>query len=112
WRILLLMFGCCFLLAGPVQAQTRSIQEFLSHQENFEKFTLTDYDWRLEGRFSLISGTTMTFPHCPVPFLLTEEMVRNRGTTGVVEVTGRLVKIEGKVVFRVTSIASRPKDTE
>ncbi len=111
-RALLLAAATLFLLTGNLQAQVRSIQEFLNHQENFEKFTLTDYDWRLEGRFSIISGTTMTFPHCPVQFILTEEMVRNRGTTGVVEITGRLVKEDGKVVFKVASIASRPKDTE
>lgn len=88
------------------------MEEFLQYKDKWEEFTLTDYEWRLEGRVSFVIGTSMTLTNCPMSFVLTEEMVRSRGNTGVVEVTGRITKGDGKLVFRATSLASRPKDRD
>jgi len=109
----LLVISCWGLVwSPPLMAQARSIQEFLQYQEKWEEFTLTEYDWHLEGRFALISGDQMTFTHCPLPILITEEMSRNRGNTGVVEVTGQIVRHNGKLAFRAKSLKSIPRDRD
>lgn len=107
---LTVLVGICF--SSVTYAQARSIEEFLQQKENWEEFTLIDYEWRLEGRFAFVSGTTMTFPHCTMPFHIPDDIVRNRGSTGAVELTGRIAKVDGKLVFRVNSITSRPKDRD
>ncbi|SFI28023.1 hypothetical protein [Planctomicrobium piriforme] len=102
------------LLATPAsaQAEARSIQEFMTYQEKWPEFVLSGYVWQLEGRYAVISGNTLTFPQCPLTFLLTSDQVRSRGNTGVVEVKGKLAREDNKLVFRVDSLLSRPKDLE
>lgn len=101
-----------FLSSSNLFAQARSIEEFLQHKDNWDDFVLTDYVWSLEGRYAIVSGNTMTFPHCPMTFLITPEQAANRGTTGVVEVKGRIEKESEKFVFRVQSLISRPRDKD
>ncbi|WP_437191741.1 hypothetical protein [Planctomicrobium sp. SH527] len=109
-----LLIAGLFLLvtSSSAFAQARSIEEFLQHKENWDDFVLTDYVWSLEGRYAIVSGNTMTFPHCPLTFLMTPELAENRGTTGVVEIKGKIEKDNGKLVFRVQTLISRPRDTD
>jgi|GEM_PF-1491236 len=93
-------------------ADAKSIQEFMGYESRWLEFQKSDYVWTLEGRYVALSGGTMTFPHCPIPFLLSSDQTRNRGTTGVVEVTGKLDRDGTKFLFRVASLRSRPKDTD
>jgi hypothetical protein len=93
-------------------AEARSIQEFMTYQDKWEDFVVTDYVWHLEGRYAFIGDHTMQFLHCPLQFLISRESGRNHGGTGVVEVAGRLVKEDNKLVFRVEQLTSRPKDLD
>lgn len=99
-------------LARGVQAEPRSIQEFLTYKPKWNEFVLTSYTWNLEGRYAVIGDGAMQFTNCPLSFVVSKEVARNRGTSGVVEVTGKLVNEDKKLVFRVEQMTPRPSDME
>jgi len=96
----------------PAQAEVRSIQEFMTFQKSWDRFVPSKYLWQLEGRYSAINDDTLTFTNCPLPFRIHAELAQNRGSTGVVEVTGKIVAEEKGLAFRVEKLVSRPRDLE
>jgi len=105
--------GILFLMnSGIARGEVRSIQEFMTFKEKWETFVLTEYVWQLEGRYSSVNDGTLTFTNCPLPFRISSSMANNRSVTGVVEVTGKIVKEEKGLAFQVDKLVSRPRDID
>ncbi|WP_437186856.1 hypothetical protein SH668x_000222 [Planctomicrobium sp. SH668] len=112
-------FQCCFFVAlflwlgsSELFAQVKSIEEFMTFQEKWKNFVASEYEWTIEGRYSGIADSTMTFTNCPLPFRLKSEHISARGITGVVEVVGRIVQEEKGLAFRVEKLTTAPRDLD
>jgi len=112
WRMAFCL-GILFLASSKLaRAEVRSIQDFMTFQEKWETFVLTEYVWQLEGRYASVNDGTLTFTNCPLPFRISSNMANNRSVTGVVEVTGKIVKEEKGLAFQVDKLVSRPRDID
>lgn len=114
WVVTLLF---CPIVLGAMQpslarAEARSIQEFVSFEEKWPSFVVTGYVWHLEGRLIGINDGTLMFTHCSLPFRISKEQAGNRGATGVVEVTGRIVEEPKGLAFKVDKLVSAPRDID
>lgn len=110
--ILLCPFLSGLLFPASVRAEPRSIQEFLSFEDKWQTFVVTGYVWHLEGRLIGINDGTLMFTNCSLPFRISKEQANNRGATGVVEVTGRIVEEPKGLAFKVEKLVSAPRDID
>lgn len=113
---IVILLLCPFLLGvmqpSLARAEARSIQEFVSFEEKWPSFVVTGYVWHLEGRLIGINDGTLMFTHCSLPFRISKEQAGNRGVTGVVEVTGRIVEESKGLAFKVDKLVSAPRDLD
>ncbi|MCA9081428.1 MAG: hypothetical protein KDA58_12770 [Planctomycetaceae bacterium] len=106
--VLLLTFG----VSGMVQAEPRSIEEFMTFKDKWPQLVQASSTWNLEGRYGFIAAGEMRFAQCPLKFLLPGDERFAPRNSNVVEVTGKLV-LDGKdVVFQVSRIVPRPSDMQ
>jgi hypothetical protein len=109
--------GCCALLASssPGFAQTlapasTSVQEFVEARERWPR--LVGQPLSIEGRYNALSGSTLRFAGCDLPFELTVPFNKPRGDSHNVQVKGQLVSRDGALVFVVTQVIPRPGDLD
>ncbi len=100
----------CLLFCSQAFGQARSIQSFVEAEEKWPQTIGTT--WRLEGRYALISEDSMRFVNCSMPFIFGSNVNRPPGRFTNLEVTGKIERRDGKLVFAMSSIRSRPSDME
>lgn len=67
---------------------------------------------RVEGRYSFVARETMKFIGTDLVFVIDNDTARPKKDTRTVQVTGRIIRINGKSAFRVARLKSMPDDKE
>lgn len=98
------------LCQNSVFAVDRSIQHFVSQREQWPK--LTGVPQTLEGRISTFSSKSLRFRNCPIPFHFAGDIPKLTSDFKNVEITGELVKENGRLIFKVRSLKKKPDDME
>lgn len=109
-RILFLIAAGMLLSPNSLFAQARSIQSFVESKEKWPE--LVGANWRLEGRYAFIGDKTMKFSNCDMPFEFGPGVERPPGRFTNLEVTGKIERKSGKLVFVMDSIRARPSDEQ
>lgn len=101
-----------WLLALPMLAfgQARSIRSFVESKDKWSD--LIGANWRLEGRYAFIGDKTLKFANCTMPFNFGPGVARPPGRFSNLEVTGKIERQSGKLVFVMESIRARPSDEQ
>ncbi len=98
------------LCQNSVFAVDRSIQHFVSQREQWQK--LTGVSQTLEGRISTFSSKSLRFRNCPLPFHFAGDIPKLTSDIKNVEITGELVKENGRLIFKVRSLEKKPDDMD
>ena len=104
------MFCLSLIGTGDVFAADRSIQNFVSQREQWNK--LLGVTQTLEGRVSTYNSLSMRFRNCPIPFYFAGKVPRLDDSFQNVEVTGQLARENGRLLFKITSLKKLPGDLE
>jgi len=105
-----LFLSFLFISARSASAQVHSIPEFLDQKAKWPRLIGTS--WRLEGRYAVIFPNGLRFKKCDLPFRFDPGINKPPSGSSVIEVSGKLAKEDGEIVFRISSIRSRPTDQE
>lgn len=96
------------VLSGARSADAaQSIEEFNRLKNKWDQ--LVGATFELEGRYSLFTPKEIRFRRCEMRFILDQKFPRPRGTSNI-GVSGRITKVDGKLVFRVTDLKPMPDD--
>lgn len=109
------LWMCCLLFCGSlfplhVWGDARSIQAFVEAEQQWEN--TIGASWKLEGRYSLIGTDNLRFINCSMPFYFGPEVTRPPGRFINLEVTGKIERRDGKLVFLMDSLRAVPNDQE
>lgn len=104
-----LFYGCLGINSGAF-AQARSIRSFVESKDRWMQ--LVGANWKLEGRYAFIGDDTMKFVNCSMPFYFGTDVSRPPGRFSNLEVTGKITRRDGKLVFVIDSIRPRPNDMQ
>ena len=101
-------------LPSVVSAATLSMQEFLATQPRWEALAESGKTFRIEGRVASASDRLVRLQKCPLPFrpeegTLLPELKR---AAAAVEMTGRLGRRSGELVFFVEQMKELPGDAQ
>lgn len=104
----LLSFAVLAPIAEAAEPATWSIETFNSKRDDWE--TLVGIPLKVEGRYSSLGKDLLRFTNCPLSFVLSPDVPPPAAKSRRVEVTGRLTKQEGKLVFRVERLRELPSE--
>ena len=109
-RFLLLSFTALALSCGSSLSAADSIQSFVKQKAKWN--SLVGKSMTLEGRYSSIGKNIIRFRNCDLTFRSAKPLPRISGSGKTVEVFGRLLKENSRIVFAVDRLRELSSDTE
>jgi hypothetical protein len=90
------------------QTTARSVQSFNLQKDSWEK--LVGVRLKIEGRYASLGGKLLRFQNCDLSFRAIDDLPKLSGISQTIEVTGKLVKQDGKLSFEVEQVRELPSD--
>ena len=111
WPRLVALAVAYLICCTPALAQPRSIEAFVASKDKWGELVGTT--WRLEGRYGGITNGEMRFVNCDLPFVFEGSAPRTATfTSNVVEVSGELQRVKGKLQFLIRTLKPYPSDLQ